>query len=148
VGTAVTTAPTKQAGPLLSAVLTYCAEHPYAGDDLEPGILTFQQTMVGAERVVSVLGNVPDVMEAATDLLDAADPQLVSFGRGLLTLNVAPRLLYRPLYVGRRADTVMFRRVCATCHGLQKVPDWSQGLDPVYGEPKGKPCPECLEWPR
>lgn len=144
----MTTTPVRQAGPLLSAVLVYCARHPYAGDDLEPGILTFQQTMVGTERVVSILGDVPDVMEAATELLDAADPQLVFFERGLLVLNVVPRLLYRPLYVGRRADTVAFRRVCATCYGLRKVPDWSQGLDPVYGEPKGKPCPECLEWPR
>jgi hypothetical protein len=145
VGAAVTTTPTGQAGPLLSAVLVYCAEHPYADGDLEPGVLTFQQTMVGTERVVNVLGDVPDVMEAATELLDAADPQLVSFERGLLVLNVVPLLLYRPLYVGRRADTVVFRRVCATCYDSRKVPDWSRGLDPVYGEPKGKPCPDCLE---
>lgn len=32
---------------------------------------------------------------------------------------------------------------CPRCHGHGKIPDWSQGLDPVYGEPKGKPCPDC-----
>lgn len=142
----MTTTPTRQAGPLLSAVLAYCAEHPYTGGDLEPGVLTFQQTMVGTERVISVLCEVPEVMEAATDLLDAADQELVSFERGLLVLNVVPRLLYQPLYIGRRAEAVVFRRVCTRCHNSRKVPDWSRGLDPVYGEPKGKPCPECLEW--
>lgn len=42
--------PIQQAGPLLSTVLAYCIEHPYAGDDLEVGVLTFQQQMVGDER--------------------------------------------------------------------------------------------------
>ena len=32
---------------------------------------------------------------------------------------------------------------CPRCHGHGKIPDWSQGLDPYYGEPKAKPCPEC-----
>jgi hypothetical protein len=36
---------------------------------------------------------------------------------------------------------------CPRCHGRGKVPDWSQGLDPIYGEPKGKPCPDCQETP-
>lgn len=144
----MTTAPTRQAGQLLTAILAYCVEHPYAGDDLEPEPLTLQQTVVGTECVVSVLGDVPEVMDAATELLDAADLTLVSFERGLLTLDVVPRLLYQPLYVSRRADGVVFRRVCARCYNSRKVPDWLQGLDPVYGEPKGKPCPECADWER
>lgn len=115
---------------------------------MAPGDLTMQQQMVGTERIVSVLGDAPKVMQVSVDLLEAVDPELVSFERGLLVLNVVPRLLYEPLYVGHRADVVVFRRVCTRCHGLRKVPDWSQGLDPVYGEPKGKPCPECLGWPQ
>lgn len=144
----MSSAPVRQAGPLLSAVLAHCAEHPYTGGDLELEDVTFQQTMVGTERIVSVLGDVPHVMGVSVELLDVVDPHLVSFDRGLLRLNVSPTmLLYEPLYIGWRADIVMFRRVCTRCHGLRKVPDWSQGLDPVYGEPQGKPCPECLDWP-
>ncbi len=33
--------------------------------------------------------------------------------------------------------------LCPRCHGRGKIPDFSQGLDPIYGEPKGKPCPDC-----
>lgn len=144
----MTTAPVRQAGPLLSAVFAYCVAHPYSGEDLAPGSLAMQQTGVGAGRVVSVLGDAPHVVHITVELLDAADPDLVSFDRGLLRLNVIPELLYEPLYVSWRADSIVFRRVCARCHGLRKVPDWSQGLDPVYGEPKGKPCPDCEGWPQ
>lgn len=140
--------PVRQAGPLLSAVLAYCAEHPYSGEDLAPGSLTMQRHLVGTERVVSVLGEAPHVVHITVELLDAADPGLVSFDRGLLRLNVVPELLYEPLYVSWRADSIVFRRVCTRCHGLRKVPDWSQGLDPIYLEPQGKPCPECLGWPQ
>lgn len=141
------TAPVQQAGPLLAAVLACCAENPYDGADLEPDDVTFQQQLVGTERVVSVLGDIPDVMAVSVELLDAFDPDLVSFERELLVLNVVPRLLYRPLYVSRRADCVVFRRVCARCHGSRKVPDWTN-WNHEYGEPRPKPCPECQEWPR
>lgn len=144
----MTSPPVRQAGPLLSALLAYCAGHPYIGEDLAPADLMMQQTMVGTERVVSVLGDAPHVVHMTVDLLDAADPSLVSFDRGLLRLNVVPELLYRPLYVSWRADSIMFRRVCTQCYGSRKVPDWSQGLDSIYGEPKGKPCLECLDWPQ
>lgn len=36
---------------------------------------------------------------------------------------------------------------CPRCHGHGKIPDWSQGLDPVYGEPQAKACPDCQETP-
>lgn len=141
--------PVRQAGPLLSAVLAWCAEHPWDGEDLRCNDVTFQRhTADDGVRTVSVLGDVPHVMAASTELLEAAGPASVSFDRGLLRLNVVPELLYEPLYVSWRADCVVFRRVCTRCHGLRKVPDWSQGLDPVYGEPKGKPCPDCEGWPR
>lgn len=144
----MSSAPVRQAGPLLSAVLAHCAENPYTGDDLEPGVITFRQTMVGSERAIGVLGDVPHVIHMTMDLLDVADPELVSFERGLLTLNVSPdKLLYAPLYVGRRAGCVVFRRVCSRCHGSRKVPDWTNWNE-EYGEPRPKPCPECLEWPR
>lgn len=32
---------------------------------------------------------------------------------------------------------------CERCHGRGYVPDFSGGLDPVYGEPRKKPCPTC-----
>lgn len=139
--------PVRRAGPLLSEILAYCAEHPYTGNDLELGIVTFQQTMVGTERVVSVLGDVPQVMGMTMDLLDAADQDLVSFDRGRLVLNVVPKLLYEPLYVGRRAEYIVFRRVCTRCHNSRKIPDWTN-WNHEYGEPRPKPCPECLEWPQ
>lgn len=143
----MTNPPVRQAGPLLSAILAYCVEHPYVGDDLEPEDVTFQQTMVGTERIVSVLGDVPHVMGVSAELLDVVDPHLVSFDRGLLTLDVVPRLLYRPLYVSWRADVVVLRRVCTRCYGSRKVPDWTNWNE-EYGEPRPKPCPECEEWPR
>jgi len=147
----VSTSLTQPAGPLLTEVLAWCAEHPWNGGDLPIGDLTFQQHYDGETdtRTVSVLGAPPQVMAASVDLLEQADPQFLKFDRGLLAIDVLPeRLLYKPLYVGWRAEMVVFRRVCTRCHNSRKVPDWSQGLDPVYGEPKGKPCPECLEWPR
>lgn len=141
------TAPVRRAGPLLSEIVAYCAEHPYTGNDLELGVVTFQQTMVGTERVVSVLGDVPQVMGMTMDLLDAADQDLVSFDRGRLVLNVVPKLSYEPLYVGRRAEYIVFRRVCTRCHNSRKIPDWTNWNE-EYGEPRPKPCPECLEWPQ
>jgi hypothetical protein len=144
----VTSPPIRQAGPLLSAILAHCAENPYTGDDLEPDGLTVKQQMVGTERAIRVLGVVPHVVYVSVELLEAADPELVSFERGLLMLNMSPdRLLYEPLYIGRRADCVVFRRVCSRCHGSRKVPDWTN-WNQEYGEPRPKPCPECLEWPR
>jgi hypothetical protein len=138
----------RQTGPLLLQILAWCAAHPYVGEDLEPGDITFQQDYDHADgtRTVSVLGEAPQVMAASVNLLEAVDQDLVSFDRGLLVLNVTPRLLYRPLYVGRRADCVVFERVCALCHNSRKMPDWSQGLDSVYGEPRAKPCTECATW--
>lgn len=134
-------------GPLLSAILTYCAENPYTGDDLEPGDLTVRQTMVGTERVLSVLGDIPHVVHVSVELLDAADPEVMSFDRGLLRLNLLPNaLLYEPLYVDRRADCVVFRRVCTRCHNSRKIPDWTS-WNAEYGEPRPKPCPACAEWP-
>jgi hypothetical protein len=139
-------APIQKAGALLTDVLAYCAAHPYDGEDLVIGDIAFQQHYNEADgtRTVSVLGDAPDVLGVSTALLEWADPQFISFSGGLLVLDAEPRqLLYRPLYLGRDAQVVMFQRVCTTCRDRRKVPDWSQGLDPVYGEPKGKPCPEC-----
>lgn len=143
------TPPVQQAGPLLSAVLTWCAEHPWSGKDLHYDDVTFQQrTAEDGTCTVSVLGDVPHVMAASTEILEAADPELVSFENGLLVLNVQPaKLLYQPLYVARAAQSVVFRRVCARCHGFRKVPDWTN-WNHEYGEPRPKPCPECLEWPQ
>ena len=138
----------RQAGPLLSAVLNYCAENPYNGEDLEPSDLAVQQTMVGTERVLSVLGDIPHVVHVSVELLDAADPEVMLFNRGLLKLNLSPdALLYEPLYVGRRADYVVFRRVCTRCRNSRKVPNWTDWNE-EYGEPRPKPCPDCLEWPQ
>lgn len=139
--------PVRRAGPLLSEIVAYCAEHPYTGNDLELGVVTCQQTMVGTERVVSVLGDVPQVMGMTMDLLDAVDQNLVSFDHGRLVLNVVPKLLYEPLYVGRRAEYIVFRRVCTRCHNSRKIPDWTNWNE-EYGEPRPKPCLECLEWPQ
>ena len=147
----MTVTPARPAGTLLTEVLAWCAEHPWNGGDLPIGDLTFQQHYDAETdtHTVSVLGTPPQVMAASVDLLEQADPQFLKFDRGLLVIDVQPeRLLYEPLYVGWRAEMVVFRRVCTRCHNSRKIPDWSHGLDPVYGEPKGKPCPECLEWPR
>lgn len=142
------TAPVRQAGPLLSAVLAWCAGHGWDGEDLRCNDVTLQRhTADDGVRTVSVLGDVPHVMAASTELLEAADPALVSFDRGLLRLNVVPELLYEPLYVWCRADVVVLRRVCTRCHGSRKIPDWANWNE-EYGEPRPKPCPECLEWPR
>lgn len=144
----MTSPPVRQTGPLLSAVLGHCAENPYTGDDLEPDGLTVKQQMVGVERVVRILGDVPHVVYVSVELLEAADPELVSFDCGLLTLKMSPdKLLYEPLYIGRRADCIVLRRVCTRCHDSRKVPDWTNWNE-EYGEPRPKPCPECLEWPR
>lgn len=141
--------PIRQAGPLLATILAWCAEHPWNGEDLRYDDVTFQQhTADDGTRTVSVLGEVPHVMAASTELLEVADPELVSFENGLLVLNVQPaKLLYRPLYVSRRADCVVFRRVCTRCHGSRKVPDWTN-WNHEYGEPRPKPCPECERWPQ
>jgi len=32
---------------------------------------------------------------------------------------------------------------CERCHDRGYIPDFSQGLDAVYGEPGKKPCPDC-----
>lgn len=140
----------RTAGPLLAQVLTWCAEHPWNGDDLPYDDITFQRNYdADGSYTVSILGDVPDVLAVTTDLLDAADPDLMSFERGLLVLNIQPeKLLYWPLYVACRAESVVFRRTCPRCYNSRKVPDFSQGLDPVYGEPRPKPCPVCEGWPR
>jgi len=143
---ATTQAPTvKQAGALLTEVIAYCLEHPYGGEDLAIGDITFQQHYNDADgtRTVSVLGDAPDVIGVSTVLLEHGDPQFMTFRNGLLELNVQPRrLLYQPLYFGRSAEAVMFRRVCPRCLGRRKVPDW-QNWNTEYGEPRPKPCPEC-----
>jgi hypothetical protein len=36
-----------------------------------------------------------------------------------------------------------YARGCNHCHGRGYLPDWSHGLDPVYGEPGKKACPDC-----
>lgn len=142
--------PVRQVAPLLTEILAWCAEHPWDGGDLTPGDLTFQQRYIAENdtRIVSTAGTPPEVLAASVELLEGADPQLLKFDdRGLLIFDVQPEpLLYEPLYVGWRAETVVFRRVCTRCHNSRKVPDWLQGLDSVYGEPKGKPCPECADW--
>lgn len=144
------TEPVRPAGQLLTAVLAWCLEYPWDGDDLAPGDITFQQHFDGEARTVSILGDVPDVMAVSTMLLadGYTDPELVSFDRGVLTLNVQPaKLLYRALYFSWDATYVMFRRMCPRCHGSRKVPNWSDWNE-EYGEPRPKPCPECAEWPR
>lgn len=133
----------RQAGPLLAEVLAYCAEHPYTGDALEVAALTVQQRIQGEHRILSVLGEPPDVAAFNMDLLDEADPAFASFGGGILVLNVEPqKLLYRPVYVEGNALSVVFTRVCARCHDSRKVPDW-RNWNSEYGEPRPKPCPEC-----
>ena len=67
---------------------------------------------------------------SAPRLISLRLPFLFVLAAGLVPAQIVPRVGVIDVY------------------GLRKVPDWSQGLDPVYGEPKGKPCPECLEWPR
>jgi len=141
----VTTMPMQPSGPLLTEVLAWCAEHPWDGDDLTPGALTFQWHYSEADnsRAVSVMGAPPELAAFDIGLLDNADQELVTFERGLLVLNVQPeRVLYEPLYVSRRAEFVMFRHVCSRCHNSRKVPDWTNWNE-EYGEPRPKPCPDC-----
>ena len=146
----MSTSLTQPAGPLLTEVLAWCADHPWTGGDLSVGDLTCQQHYDAETntRTVSVLGAPPQVMAVSVDLLEQADPQFLKFDRGLLAINVLPeRMLYEPLYVGWRAELVVFRRVCTRCHNSRKVPDWGNWNE-EYGEPRPKPCPVCAEWPR
>jgi hypothetical protein len=133
----MTTVPMRQAGTLLAEVLAWCAENPWGGGDLTPGDLTLQQHYTAEDdtRTVSTLGAVPEVVAISVELLEKADPQLLKFDDcGLLTFDVQPeRLLYEPLYVGWRAESVVFRRVCTRCHNSRIVPDWSRGLDRCTG---------------
>lgn len=109
--------PAPRAGGILEDVLSYCLDHPYQGSTLVVDDLLLQNTgNDNGGRTVTVMGNAPEIVSFGTEVLDLLEPGwpgITSFrSDGVLVLDVQPEpLLYRPLYVGRGAREVVFRRV-------------------------------------
>lgn len=104
---------------LLEQVLVHCRRHPYQGEDLDAHTreITWFRQLDGRVRFV----NIPRHIRVSAQLLDLADPALLSFTGGALTFHVLPApLRYRPLYPAATWWAVTFELiqdpgVTATC---------------------------------
>lgn len=86
---------------LLTSVTAWCAAHPYRGGNIDH---CAQQVRVRRDeqgRLWLERAEAPDVIQVSAQLLDAADPQRLTFDpdTGVLTLHVLPAPLhYRVLH--------------------------------------------------
>jgi hypothetical protein len=111
--------PLPRVGSLLEDVLSYCMEHPYQDSALVAEALLLRRTRHGDDTVtVTLEGDAPEIVSFSTELLDQVESDWLDITSirhdGVLILDVLPqRLAYRPVYVGRGACEVVFRRVTA-----------------------------------
>lgn len=98
---------------LLAEILAWCDARPRVWPLPEPEAQQQPMTFVReADGTVTVEGEPLSPLVFTAGLLDTADPALVTFADGVLTLNVNPApLRYRPLGPDRNGLTVMFERV-------------------------------------
>lgn len=98
---------------LAEAVTAYLDEHPYDGQPVESGELTFHRDETSG--TLAVESEPPDTLGITLALLDQALKRDISFSDGVITIRVKPQPLhYRALYLdGPYRSVAMCERVAA-----------------------------------